>query len=65
VVLPALPVPIKSYWPAASSYSSFGGVGGIFLIGAGSLVVGVVVMFITARFQRNYFAHGIAARDDA
>ena len=64
-LLGAFVLSIKSYWPAASSYSSFGGVGGIFLIGAGSLVVGVVVMFITARFQRNYFAHGIAARDDA
>ena len=64
-LLGAFVLSIKSYWPAASSYSSFGGVGGIFLIGAGSLVVGVVVMFITARFQRNYFAHGIATRDDA
>jgi amino acid transporter len=52
---------IKSYWPAASSYSSFGGIGGIFLIGAGSLVIGVIVMLITARFLPRYFAHGIAA----
>jgi amino acid transporter len=64
-LLGAFVLSIRSYWPAASSYSSFHGVGGIFLIGAGSLVVGVIVMFITARFQRNYFAHGIAMRDDA
>jgi amino acid transporter len=63
VLLGAFVLSIKSYWPAASSYSSFHGVGGIFLIGAGSLVVGVVVMIVIARFQRNYFAHGI--RDDA
>jgi amino acid transporter len=62
-LLGAFVLSIKSYWPAASSYSSFAGVGGIFLIGAGSLVVGVVAMIVTARFQRNYFAHGI--RDDA
>jgi amino acid transporter len=62
-LLGAFVLSIKSYWPAASSYSSFAGIGGIFLIGAGSLVVGVVAMIVTARFQRNYFAHGI--RDDA
>jgi hypothetical protein len=64
-LLGAFVLSIKSYWPAASSYSSFHGIGGIFLIGAGSLVVGVVAMIVTARFQRAYFAHGIAARDDA
>ena len=52
---------IKSYWPAASSYSSFDGIGGIFLIGAGSLVIGVIVMLITARFLPRYFADGITA----
>src|ERR1700729_3315431 len=40
----------KSYWPAARSYSSFDGVGGIFLIGAGSLVIGVIVMLVVSRF---------------
>ncbi len=59
------PLSIKSYWPAASSYSSFGGVGGIFLIGAGSLVIGVIVMLITARFLPRYFADGITAHDRA
>jgi amino acid transporter len=52
---------IKSYWPAASSYSSFHGIGGIFLIGAGSLVVGVIIMLVTSRFLSRYFADGITA----
>ena len=60
-LLGAFVLSIKSYWPAASSYSSFGGVGGIFLIGAGSLVTGVIVMLITARFLPRYFANGITA----
>ena len=47
-----------------SSYSSFAGVGGIFLIGAGSLVIGVIIMLVTARFQRRYFAHGIVSDDN-
>jgi hypothetical protein len=50
---------IKSYWPASSSYSSFHGVGGIFLIGAGSLVVGVIIMLITSRFLPGYFSRGV------
>ena len=60
-LLGAFVLSIKSYWPAASSYSSFGGIGGIFLIGAGSLVIGVIVMLITARFLPRYFADGITA----
>ncbi len=58
-LLGAFVLSIKSYWPAASSYSSFHGIGGIFLIGAGSLVIGVIVMLITTRFQPRYFADGI------
>ena len=60
-LLGAFVLSIKSYWPTASSYSSFHGIGGIFLIGAGSLVIGVVVMLITARFLPRYFADGITA----
>src|SRR5260370_31685093 len=59
-LLGAFVLSIKSYWPAASSYSSFGGIGGIFLIGAGSLVFGGIAMPITARFHRRYFPEGIA-----
>ena len=58
-LLGAFVLSIRSYWPAASSYSSFAGVGGIFLIGAGSLVIGVIVMLITARFLPRYFAQGV------
>jgi amino acid transporter len=65
VLLAAFVLSIKSYWPAASSYSSFHGIGGIFLIGAGSLVIGVILMLITARFLPGYFAHGIAAQGEA
>ena len=46
-------------WVTGGSYSSFHGIGGIFLIGAGSLVVGVIVMVVTARFLPRYFAKGI------
>jgi amino acid transporter len=60
-LLGAFVLSIKSYWPAASSYSSFHGIGGIFLIGAGSLVIGVVIMLITSRFMPRYFAAGITA----
>jgi len=60
-LLGAFVLSIKSYWPAASSYSSFHGIGGIFLIGAGSLVIGVVLMVITARFMPRYFKDGITA----
>jgi amino acid transporter len=60
-LLGAFVLSIKSYWPAASSYSSFHGIGGIFLIGAGSLVFGVIVMLVTARLLPRYFARGITA----
>jgi amino acid transporter len=58
-LLGAFVLSIKSYWPAASSYSSFHGIGGIFLIGAGSLIVGVIIMLIASRFLPRYFANGI------
>jgi amino acid transporter len=60
-LLGAFVLSIKSFWPAASSYSSFHGIGGIFLIGAGSLVIGVIVMLVTSRFLPRYFADGITA----
>jgi amino acid transporter len=59
VLLGAFVLSIKSYLPASSSYSSFHGVGGIFLIGAGSLVVGVIIMLITSRFLPGYFSRGV------
>ncbi len=60
-LLGAFVLSIKSYWPAASSYSSFHGIGGIFLIGVGSLIVGVILMVVTARFMPRYFKDGITA----
>ena len=49
---------IVSYWPAASSYSSFDGIGGIFLIGAGSLLAGVVLMLAARRWLPAFFTTG-------
>ena len=53
-LLAAFILSIASYWPAASSYSSFHGIGGIFLIGAGCcwpraamLVTGPLPAFFT------------------
>jgi amino acid transporter len=60
-LLGAFVLSIKAYWPASSSSSSFHGIGGIFLIGAGLLVAGVIIMVITARFLPRYFADGITA----
>jgi amino acid transporter len=60
-LLGAFVLSIKSYWPAASSYSSFHGIGGIFLIGVGSLIVGMIIMVVTSRFLPRYFADGITA----
>jgi hypothetical protein len=55
-LLAAFILSITSYWPAASSYSSFAGVGGIFLIGAGSLLVGVAALLV--RFRQPAVAPG-------
>ncbi len=57
-LLAAFVLSIKSYWPAASSYSSFAGIGGIFLIGAGSLLTGVVLMLVTRWRRPAFFAGG-------
>jgi amino acid transporter len=57
-LLAAFVLSIISYWPAASSYSSFDGVGGIFLIGAGSLLAGVVLMMAARRWLPAFFTRG-------
>jgi amino acid transporter len=57
-LLGAFILSITSYWPAASSYSSFHGIGGIFLIGAGSLLVGVVAMVVVRFAQPAFFVTG-------
>jgi amino acid transporter len=54
-LLAAFAASIKSYWPAASSYSSFHGVGGVFLIGAGSLLTGVILMIVTRLAMPRFF----------
>jgi amino acid transporter len=55
-LLAAFVLSVKSCWPASSSYSSFAGVGGIFLIGAGSLLTGVVLMMIARWRLPEFFA---------
>jgi len=57
-LLAAFVLSISSCWPAASNYSSFAGVGGIFLIGAGSLVVGVVAMLVVRFWMAAFFVTG-------
>ena len=52
---------IKSYLPAASSYSSFLGLGGVFVIGAGSLAVGVFLMLLMRWRRPGFFREGIMA----
>src|SRR5260370_39262759 len=54
----ALVLSIKSYLPADSSSSSFAGVGGIFLIGAGSLLAGVVLLLVARWKLPAFFAGG-------
>ena len=56
-LLGAFILSIKSYLPATSSYSSFLGMGGVFVIGAGSLVLGVVLMLV-ARWREPAFFRG-------
>lgn len=58
VLLGAFVLSIKSYIPASSSYSSFDGIGGIFLIGAGSLAVGVVLMLLVRWRMPAFFTAG-------
>ncbi len=57
-LLAAFILSIVSYWPAAGSYSSFGGIGGIFLIGAGSLLAGVILMLAARRWLPAFFTTG-------
>jgi len=57
-LLAAFILSIVSYWPAASSYSSFDGIGGVFLIGAGSLLAGVALMLAARRWRPAFFTTG-------
>jgi len=58
VLLGAFVLSVRSYLPAASSASSLFGMGGIFVIGAGSLLLGVVVMLITRWRSPEFFRSG-------
>jgi len=54
----AIILSVKSYWPASSSYSSFAGIGGIFLIGTGSLLLGVILMLACRLTLPQFFTAG-------
>jgi amino acid transporter len=60
-LLGAFALSIMSYWPAASSYSSFDGIGGIFLIGAGSMLLGVAAMLVARFWLPTFFVTGTLA----
>jgi amino acid transporter len=57
-LLGAFILSIRSYWPASSSYSSFAGIGGIFLIGAGSLLLGLILMLACRFTMPRFFTTG-------
>jgi amino acid transporter len=57
-LLAAFILSVKSYWPASSSTSSFAGIGGIFLIGAGSLLIGVALMLLARWRLPAFFTTG-------
>ena len=58
VLLGAFILSIKSYIPASSSYPSFDGIGGIFLIGAGSLALGAILMLVVRWRMPAFFTEG-------
>ena len=55
----AFALSIHSYLPAASSYSSLWGMGGVFVIGAGSLLLGLVLVAVARRNEKDFFLGGI------
>jgi amino acid transporter len=57
-LLGAFVLSIKSYFPASSSSSSFAGIGGIFVIGAGSLLIGIALMLVARWRLPAFFAGG-------
>jgi amino acid transporter len=54
-MLAAFVLSVKAYLPASSSYSSIGGIGGVFLIGAGSLLLGVALIAVLWHTQSGFF----------
>jgi amino acid transporter len=57
-LLAAFALSVKDYLPASSSASSAFGLGGIFLIGAGSLVLGVLLMLVARWRYPAFFQPG-------
>jgi amino acid transporter len=55
-LLAAFVLSVRTYLPASSSASSLWGLGGIFVIGAGALAVGVILMVVCRRLTPTFFA---------
>ena len=55
-MLAAFLLSVVSHWPADSSASSVAGIGGIFIITIGTLLVGVLVMLAVQRRMPTFFA---------
>ena len=47
---------VKTYLPAANSYSSVAGIGGVFILGAGSILIGIAVMLAFRTKFRAFFS---------
>jgi amino acid transporter len=55
----------KTYWDPNYGYTSIAGIGGVFLIGIGSLLLGVVLMFIYQAIAPAYFRGETLPKRDA
>ncbi|MEP7088685.1 MAG: APC family permease [Nocardioidaceae bacterium] len=55
----------KTYFDPAYGYTSIGDVGGVFLLGVGSLVLGVVLMFVWQAISPAYFRGETLPKRDA
>jgi amino acid transporter len=62
-LLGAFILSLKANFPASSSSSSLWGMGGIFVIGVGSLLLGVALMFLTRRRSPEFFRGTILNRN--
>jgi amino acid transporter len=62
LLLAAFILSIKSYLPASSSSSSLAGVGGIFVIGAGALALGLVIMILVRWRLPAFFTRSVGSR---
>jgi len=55
----------KTYADPAYGYTSIGSIGGVFILGIGSLVLGLVLMLVSQRFLPSYFRGETLEKHDA